>query len=447
MTALPLAISLSSSFTQIGAIAAFAALVGIAVMSLLFFSQARELKRLREWADAEPERAAEHDQRLSAAVALRIQRATAQVAGRVGPSISRAVSAAPPATRVAKETPALALLPAAPAILATGKANPEVAAEPPAPQPEAAVAALPPDDAQAEQSPSEEVPALAAVAAPAVTARAVEAPPRAPAPPAPPVSPVAAPARRADPERAVAGREAVPVAAGRGAAPEAPPADGRERISSGARGPANGRERISAGGPSGAGARSQGSRRAPRRVRTGPPPGPPFLREEPRGGSRVPLLIVGVAVVAIVVLLVVVLGSGGSSPSSKGAKASSSLSSGESQHSSSTATHSSVASAPATSPSETHVVVLNATETAGLAHRLSSNLQQSGYTLASALAGKPAGHSTSVVQYAAGHRADAEHVAQALEISQVQPLEAATAALGSGATVVVIAGADKSSAP
>ena len=166
----------------------------------------------------------------------------------------------------------------------------------------------------------------------------------------------------------------------------------------------------------------------------------------------VPLSVAPVAVIAVVVLLVVVFSSGGSSPSAGRSKAppSSSLSSSETQQSSSTtstATHSSEASAPAASPSETHVVVLNATETSGLAHRLSTNLQQSGYTLATALAGKPAGHSASSVQYAAGHRADAQQVAQALGISQVAPLEAATAALSSGATVVVIAGADKSSVP
>ncbi len=54
MTALPLALSLSSTFTKIGAVAAFAALLGIAVLSLLVFSQARELKRLREWAGRAP---------------------------------------------------------------------------------------------------------------------------------------------------------------------------------------------------------------------------------------------------------------------------------------------------------------------------------------------------------------------------------------------------------
>ena len=44
MTALPIALSLSSSVTQIGAVAAFAALVGIAILSLLFFSQAKSTR-------------------------------------------------------------------------------------------------------------------------------------------------------------------------------------------------------------------------------------------------------------------------------------------------------------------------------------------------------------------------------------------------------------------
>ena len=69
-----LALSLSSSFEKIGAIAAFAALVGIAVLSLLVFAQARELKRLREWAGRAPERAAELEQRVSAEAAARLQR-------------------------------------------------------------------------------------------------------------------------------------------------------------------------------------------------------------------------------------------------------------------------------------------------------------------------------------------------------------------------------------
>ena len=93
MTPSLLALSLSSSFTQIGAIAAFAALVGIAVLSLLFFSQARELKRLREWAGRAPERAADLEQRVSAEAAARPAAGSARSSGP-----ARAVAAVAPST-------------------------------------------------------------------------------------------------------------------------------------------------------------------------------------------------------------------------------------------------------------------------------------------------------------------------------------------------------------
>ena len=44
---------------EIGAAAGLASVVGLAVLSVLYFSQAREVKRLREWAGRAPERAAE----------------------------------------------------------------------------------------------------------------------------------------------------------------------------------------------------------------------------------------------------------------------------------------------------------------------------------------------------------------------------------------------------
>jgi hypothetical protein len=77
VNALPLALSLTSTFTKVGAIAGFAALLGIALLSLLAFAQAREIKRLREWAGRAPERAAEMEQRVSIEAAARIQRAGA----------------------------------------------------------------------------------------------------------------------------------------------------------------------------------------------------------------------------------------------------------------------------------------------------------------------------------------------------------------------------------
>ena len=76
-------------------------------------------------------------------------------------------------------------------------------------------------------------------------------------------------------------------------------------------------------------------------------------------------------------------------------------------------------------PAETHVVVLNDTETSGLAHRVAANLQQSGYTQAAAQGAAPAECPLeSVVEYAPGHRVDAQHVAQTLGMSALQPLEA-----------------------
>ncbi|MFL5867415.1 MAG: hypothetical protein ACJ766_10005, partial [Thermoleophilaceae bacterium] len=44
---------------EIGAAAGLAAVVGLAVLSALYFSQARDVKRLREWAGRAPERAAD----------------------------------------------------------------------------------------------------------------------------------------------------------------------------------------------------------------------------------------------------------------------------------------------------------------------------------------------------------------------------------------------------
>jgi hypothetical protein len=98
----------------------------------------------------------------------------------------------------------------------------------------------------------------------------------------------------------------------------------------------------------------------------------------------------------------------------------------------------------ASNPAETSVAVLNGTSTAGLAHHLASDLQQSGYARAGALAGVPPGtHATTVVEYARGHRADARAVAKTLNVTQVQALEPTISSLAGSATVVVLAGADQ----
>ena len=49
-----------------------------------------------------------------------------------------------------------------------------------------------------------------------------------------------------------------------------------------------------------------------------------------------------------------------------------------------------------------------------------------------------------MVEYASGHRTEAQHVGQTLGIGEVTPIEGAVASVVNG-TVVVIAGADKES--
>jgi hypothetical protein len=147
---------------------------------------------------------------------------------------------------------------------------------------------------------------------------------------------------------------------------------------------------------------------------------------------------------AVVVAAVTVLGGSSSGkPSSSAAKTAASTIATRSTHAHKTPPQPG-AKAPALSPAETTVAVLNATETEDLAHRTASALQQNGYSQAEALNGKPPGSGqVSIVEYANGHQAEAEGVARSADVTHVQPIEAAVAALASSANVVLIVGADK----
>jgi len=91
-----------------------------------------------------------------------------------------------------------------------------------------------------------------------------------------------------------------------------------------------------------------------------------------------------------------------------------------------------------------NVAVLNGTGTAGLAHRVAGELQQSGYSQATPLGGSPPGaNQVTVVEYSSGHQGDAEGVARSLGVGRAQPMEASVASLSGSATVVVIVGLDK----
>jgi LytR cell envelope-related transcriptional attenuator len=495
MIALPLALSLSSSFTEVGAIAAFAALLGIAILSLLAFSQAREIKRLREWAGRAPERAAEIEQRVSADAAARVQRtgapaAPARVVPRKTPLVSAPVSTAvnatvaagrmgapptpappTPATSPASVPPAPApaaqstpkvdegtpdaqsalkmdggtpvTAPAAP-VASEGERDSTAVEDPVAPTADGAmVSALEKVPAVEPAKPAEELkdateepaapaPATAAARAAAVSARAPLPPsPAAPAPPGAPSSPALAGASApAVQSPKPASRPPAPVVAARRTPSRTVAASGSDAPP---RSPSPSRVR-STSAAEGAGARAASPRASDSPTGAS---GPKYFKPE-RSPARTTALIVGGVIVGVLLLVFAVSalkGGGGST-----ATATQSSSSGEVQPTSSHTT----AHATASKPAETAVVVLNGTSTAGLAHHLAADLQQSGYTRAAALAGVPPGtHASTVVEYTHGHRADAQAVAKALNVTQVQAIEPTTASLAGSATVVVLAGADQ----
>jgi LytR cell envelope-related transcriptional attenuator len=95
-----LAFSLQDQVEKYGAYVGLAAFLGLAVLSLLYFAQARELKRLRDWAGRAPERAQELEARVVAQAeeALREPEPVAERSGSVGPAVPVAKPAAAPAS-------------------------------------------------------------------------------------------------------------------------------------------------------------------------------------------------------------------------------------------------------------------------------------------------------------------------------------------------------------
>ena len=501
MTFLPFALSLSSTFTQIGAIAAFAALVGIAILSLLVFSQARELKRLREWAGRAPERAADLEQRVSSAAAMRVQQQpSAQMARpvpRAVPAGAALAASAPPATRVvgapippvgttaapAGATAQAAGAPAAAPVmpvpgtpvpgqpLQPGSPAPAVGAQPgqpmPAGQPGAAASPPPGQRPLADQPPAPpRAPAPGQPPAPGQSpAPGQPAAPAAPGSPAAQTPPVGAPASAA---AAAAQRQQPP------GAPAPGPGDPRSSEPAAPGAPAPATAAAAAGmSPPGvvpprapsppppppaprvagagtvpgtlAGVHAPPARAAAAPRQAAPPPleGRSIYAAK-RSRGRVIAIAAAVAVVVVAAAVVAVTSLGGS----KGGKPERSASTPTVRQSTTPAKHTSHKAhkpkAPTVSPAELNVAVLNATEAEGLAHRTAIALQQTGYSQASALTGKPPGSGqVSVVEYTSGHQAEAEGVASSLSISHVLPIEAAVTALASSASVVVIAGADR----
>ncbi|HKE81982.1 MAG TPA: LytR C-terminal domain-containing protein [Solirubrobacteraceae bacterium] len=120
MTALVAAFSLQDKIEQYGAYAGIAAVFGLGILSLLYFAQAREVKRLRDWAGRAPERAAELEARVQAD-AQRRAAATQQ---------PRPAAPVTPAAQQGAAAPAAAPGVAAPATAAAAAAGATAVAKP-----------------------------------------------------------------------------------------------------------------------------------------------------------------------------------------------------------------------------------------------------------------------------------------------------------------------------
>lgn len=133
----PVALSLEipDIVRDIGAVAGFASFIGLAVLSALYFSQARDVKRLREWAGRAPEReplerAAVQARAQAAALAAQQRQQQAQQAqqgGQPQPAGPRPASAAG-ATATAPQAPRR--IPSTPAGNGAPPAAPPVGARP-----------------------------------------------------------------------------------------------------------------------------------------------------------------------------------------------------------------------------------------------------------------------------------------------------------------------------
>jgi hypothetical protein len=467
------ALEISQEVERFGAYAGLASILGLAILSLLHFGQARELKRLREWAGRAPERAAElqeraaaYEQQVAAAQAARsappagpVRQAGAPLPPRVGPAVpvgagAGAAGAAASASAAGQETQAFD---ANGSVRVLGPVRedgtgPQPAVELPAPagSPEAAPAAPQPAPAAPAATPAA-APAATGASAPSAVAAGVGAPATAAA--------GVAPAPRA----AGSGAAAPPAGAGPAAPPAgAPGTPATPRPTAG--GPANGVPPAPAVPPA-TGARSAGSPPAaggppparppgPVRVPAGavPPPRTAAGAARPRPGAPAPdaaaprgrgrLLAYaggGIAALAVAGVLGVTLLGGEDEPAAPPAATQ------QGNRLEDPAT-SPAEPAPTLDRSQFSIRVLNGTSVAGVARTVNDRLEERDYTAAA----QPANATlrtvpTTTVAYTDGNRRAANDVARILDVRQenVVQADAATRQAGGGADVIVTVGADK----
>jgi LytR cell envelope-related transcriptional attenuator len=371
MANLPLALSVHHFIDSVGADAGFAAIIGLAILVLLYFAQARETANLREQAYESAQRVAQLEARLTS-LARQQQASAAQVAPAARVGGMRAPAPAPAFAGAVAFAPGPPAGVAAPALSAATRlipATPIAEPEPVAPEPDA----LEPDEQPVDNTALGGLPPATAAAAGGnggngASRGGVTSPPRV----TPPPRGVLPPVRAGGPAQAA--RRPAPASAAAGRGPVAPP---------------------------------------------------PRFSEPPRRslGLRIALVVVGVLVIAaVVVALLHFTNSGGSSPNSTRASNTSNAPSTSASRHKQTAT---------VVPSSVTVSVLNGTATNGLAGRISSQLSSAGYKPGRVATASDQTRTATIVAYMPGHKADALAVAKSLKLgpASVQPVDPATQAV------------------
>jgi hypothetical protein len=401
---------------DIGAYAGIASVVGLAVLSVLYFSQARDVKRLREWAGRAPERAEE-------GVA-----AAQPVPGRVvaQPQQKPAATPAPaPAVPAAAGAAPAAAGAAAGGATATGQSKHGAGEAVPAPgaQPAAVAAAAgnPPAAAGAQAAPAPSKPggkpaAPEAKPAPEAQPAAPAAPPGAPA--APPGAPAAQPAAPA----AQPGAPAAQPAPGGPARPAAPPVPGAPR-------------------PAGPAAARPGVRPAPQTTAVIPPKRGAWHQRLFGSTRNLILAVGGVLLLGAGVALALTQLSEEEPTTPTTPQAQQPVENGREEERQNGERR---RRRPAIDPSSVTVAVLNGTTVPGLAARVSDEVQSAGFEVGTVANSSEQQRAESVILFAPGHEREAAAVSRRLDIAQREPIDAATQGLAGDATVVVVTGADRS---
>ncbi len=387
MGSLPFAFSVHHFINSVGADAGFAAIIGLAILILLYFAQARETANLRNHAHEAAQRIQDLESRVAAmgrvqtaeprqaAPAAAAAAAAAAQPGRV------AAAAAPPARRVAAVGAPVGM--AAPALAAATKLIPT-------PEPAVAPVALAPS-----QPPDATIMGTAeTVGGPSTVAGGANGSGQglAPAPP----RPVSAPRPTQAPTQAPPPRVQV---RGQGTMPP--------------------------------------SRRQPPPVRP-----QPARNDGSRRVGRVLLAVLGVVALGGVIVLLVVLTSNSGSNSG--------TASSQSRTTNAPGTRRRQGQQATVAPSSVTVAVLNGTATAGLAHRVALNLSGSRYKEGTVATATDQTRTTTTVAYLPGFRRDALAVASSLKLppSAVAPVDPSTQSVACpppapcAANVVVTVGSD-----